>query len=193
MAQVLDRFETVCREHPGPFSRKMNALAAIVPAAMPGAPLLREALRELALNREQASDHGVLSCMTESGPPRPEQDPLDEFVATSDLAALGNLKYVTVTRGSEREGEADSVRVMTLFTEGNFRLDALAPPEVGDAPGTDSQFAPRPPGSARVFSAEAVDAPYNVRVYETAAIAGRCAPLLRKHADRLRSGADDRQ
>jgi hypothetical protein len=47
-------------------------------------------------------------------------------------------------------------------------LDALAPPEVGDAPGTDSKLAPRPPGSARLFSAEAVDAPYAVRVYETA-------------------------
>src|SRR3954464_6646849 len=69
VAGVLDRFEAVCREHPGPFSRRMNALAERVPEVLPGAPLVREAMRELALNREQASDHGELSCMTQSGPP----------------------------------------------------------------------------------------------------------------------------
>jgi hypothetical protein len=116
VGEVLDRFEAVCRAHPGPFSRKMNTLAAMVPEALPGAPLVREAMRELALNRVQGSDHGMLSCMTQSGPPRPERNPFDEFMDTSDLAALGDLKYVTVTQGSAREGEQDSVRVLTLFT-----------------------------------------------------------------------------
>lgn len=166
VSQVLDRFEAVCQKNPGPFARKMLAVSRIVPERLPGAALLREALSELALSRDQTSERGAILCLTQNGVPR-DDDALEQFMATSDLGALGDLKYVTVTRGSAKK-ERNSARVVTLWTEGHFVLDALAPPEHGDAPGSDSKLAPRPPGSVRTFSAEAVDAPYGVRLYETA-------------------------
>jgi hypothetical protein len=77
------------------------------------------------------------------------------------------LRYVVASRGDAALHEQNLTRVISLWTEGSFRLERLIPPAIGDAAGTDSAVLPRPPRSVRVFSAEAQGVPYSVRVYET--------------------------
>lgn len=84
-----------------------------------------------------------------------------------DLGTLGDLRFVTVSRGGAELGESHVTKVVSLWTDGTFRLSSLEPPLRGDAPSSDSTLVPRPPNSTRLFTAEAADAPYAVRIDET--------------------------
>ena len=162
--QVLDRVEENCRKNPGAFARTMQALAREVPAEVPGREHIQRAFETAALSREESDGQGAVLCFTSNG--SPQRSSVLEW-EDGDLGALGNLRYVVAAPGSEKIGEQHSTRVISLWTEGSFRLEHLAPPAVGDAPGSDSTVVPRPPRSTRVFTAEAVGAAYAVRLYET--------------------------
>ena len=163
VASVLDRIEKNCREHPGPLPLRLRELAERVPGDLPGAQRLRRLIDTAALSREESDGHGAVLCFTSHNAAAPMN--LDS--ETSDLAAFGNLRYVVATQGSAETKDAGSTQIISLWTEGSFRLHNLEPPLLGDTPGSDSLALPRPPHSTRVFSAEAVGAPYAVRLYET--------------------------
>jgi hypothetical protein len=165
--KALDRVEENCKTNPGPFAADVEDIVHKIPATMPGAEQIQRLLRMAALTRDEAADHGTVMCLTGSEGARPKGLSADAFAQTRDLGALGNLRYVTASQGSVEEGEQDVTKVFAVWTEGHFRLDRLEPPVVGDAPGSDSVFVPRPPESVRIFSAEAVESPYSVRIYET--------------------------
>lgn len=162
---VMDRFQQHCEAHPGPFAAKMRALAGQIKVAAPLAGLLQQA----ALMRDETEERGTLFCFTGLESQPAQQPMVEHFAATRDLGALGNLRYVIASRGSAAENELGLTKVVALWTEGSFKLDNLTPPALGDAPGSDSTFLPRPPDSARIFTAEVIGAPYSVRIYETSA------------------------
>jgi hypothetical protein len=137
-----------------------------VPKMLASAPLVKDLLLQLALARQDGETEGSLLCFTGDVPQEPH-DFVERFEKNSDLAELGRLRYVLVNREGDPEKERDLTRVTALWTEDSFQLESLEPPLFGDAPGSDLAFAPRPPGSTRIFSAEAVGSAYSVRVYET--------------------------
>lgn len=168
--QVLDRVQAQCEKSPGPLAQQSLALLKTLPKSLPGSTALSEVMSKLVVTRQESDNQGAVLCFTGDGSPA---DPAfaENFARTRDLGALGKLRYVMAGQGSAAQQEQHTTRVISLWTEGQFRLESLAPPDSGDAPGTDSAFMPRPPHSARVFSAEAVGAPYAVRIYETGAAA----------------------
>jgi hypothetical protein len=163
---VLGRVEQHCREHPGPLAVKLSSLASQLPENLVGASELRKMLETAALAREEHDGQGAVLCFTGSDATRAAV-PENFENPGSDLGELGNLRYVIASRGEAANGEAHLTKVVSLWTEGSFRLDSLSPPPFGDAPGTDSSVLPRPPESTRLLSAEAKGASYAVRIYET--------------------------
>jgi hypothetical protein len=164
--QVLDRVQAQCEKNPGPLARQSLALLKGLPESLPGSAALGKLMSELVVSRQESNGQGAVLCFSGDGSPA-DPEFADKFVETRDLNALGKLRYVTAGQGSAAQGEQHTTRVISLWTEGQFRLENLAPPDSGDAPGSDSALMPRPPRSARIFSAETVGAPYAVRVYET--------------------------
>lgn len=169
VAQVLDRVQAQCEKHPGPFAKRMLELAAGVPEKAPGSAELRALLSRAALLREQSAEQGALLCFTGEAT-EGVVDVSESFGNTRDLGALGRLRYVLVSRGDAARNEENLIRVVTLWTEDRFRLDAFESPAFGDAPGSDSKLIPRPPQGVRTFTAEAVGSAYSVRLYETDAL-----------------------
>jgi hypothetical protein len=167
VTRVLDRVQAQCEKQPGPLAQQSLALIAGLPKELPGADAAAELLSRLVVTRQEEGGQGAVLCFTGDGSP-PKPSFAEDFERTRDLAELGRLRYVMAGQGNAARGEQHQTRVISLWTEGQFRLDRLAPPEEGDAPGADSALIPRPPGAVRVFSAETVGASYAVRIYETA-------------------------
>jgi len=164
--QVLDRVQEQCEKHPGPLAQQSLALRERLPQGVPGSGAMSELLSRLAVTRQEADGQGAVLCFVgDDSPVRPSF--AEDFARTQDLGQLGRLRYVMAGQGDAARGEQHLTRVISLWTEGPFRLDRLAPPESGDAPGSDSALVPRPPGGTRTFSAETVGAAYAVRSYET--------------------------
>lgn len=164
--QVLDRVQAQCEKQPGPLAQQSLALIAALPKGLPGSDAAADLLSRLVVTRQEEAGQGAVLCFTGDGSPV-EPNFAEAFERTQDLAELGRLRYVMAGQGKAAQGEQHQTRVISLWTEGQFRLDRLAPPETGDAPGADSALIPRPPGSVRIFSAETLGAPYAVRIYET--------------------------
>lgn len=164
--QVLDRVQAQCEKQPGPLAQQSLALIRGLPKELPGSKAAAELLAGLAVTRQEDGGQGAVLCFTGDGAPL-KPSFAEDFARTHDLSELGRLRYVMAGRGNPAQGEQHLTRVISLWTDGQFRLDRLAPPDTGDAPGSDSALVPRPPGAVRIFSAEAVGAPYSVRVYET--------------------------
>jgi hypothetical protein len=170
VTQVLDRVQAQCEKSPGPLAQQSRSLLEGLPDSLPGSAAVKALMSKLVVTRQESDGQGAVLCFTGDGSP-PDPNFAENFAKTQDLGALGKLRYVMAGQGSVAQHESQSTRVISLWTEGQFRLESLAPPDSGDAPGTDSALMPRPPRSARIFSAETVGAPYAVRIYETDAAA----------------------
>lgn len=166
VTQVLDRVQAQCEKQPGPLAQQSLALMESLPRELPGSATAAELLSRLAVTRQESDGQGAVLCFVGDGSAL-KPSFAEDFERTQDLGELGRLRYVMAGRGDSARGEQHLTRVISLWTEGQFRLDRLAPPESGDAPGADSALIPRPPGGVRIFSAETVGAPYAVRIYET--------------------------
>jgi hypothetical protein len=171
VGRVLDRVQAQCEKSPGPLAQQSLALLKALPKSLPGSAAVSELMSKLVVTRQESDGQGAVLCFTGDGSP-PDPAFAENFAKTQDLGALGKLRYVMAGQGSAAQHEQHTTRVISLWTEGQFRLESLGPPDSGDAPGSDSALMPRPPNSARTFSAETVGAPYAVRIYETDAPAG---------------------
>ncbi|MBK8996641.1 MAG: hypothetical protein IPM35_12955 [Myxococcales bacterium] len=161
MGQVLDRFEALCKEE-GAVPRDLREVQGMLddPA------LAKQAERlNFGVLRQQSKDDGVLACAVKNpaNGQRRFWDGMAAFAESWDLADVGHLRYAYV-----RKLESGRTHVLTAWTDGSFKVDAMVPPTEGaDAPGADSPIVARPPSSVRYLSASAEGRPHAIRVYES--------------------------
>lgn len=157
--QVLDRFETACRENAGGLAEAFKDLPASIKAdqALAGS-------QGLGIVREDNSSEGIVACLSQHGKELESLAMrLREAVETGDLSKVGDLRYVYA-----KKTKNGRTHVITVWTEGPFRLNSIAPIDGGEAPGSDSANAPRPTEAVRLLSAEIDGAPHAVRIYDSA-------------------------
>ncbi len=82
------------------------------------------------------------------------------FSKSGDLSDIGQLRYAYF------EKTDSGTRVITMWTDDHFRLADLLPAQKQDAPGSDLDGVPRPPGSIRILSAMEEGMPARAVVYE---------------------------
>lgn len=160
---VLDRVEAVCKEE-GAMARDFREIDAL----MKDEELLTAAKKgNFGVLREVRDNEGFVACAVR-GPESKHKNVFEgmmKFAETSDLADIGQLRYVYA-----RKTQSGRTHVLTVWTDGSFKLDALTAPADGeDAPGSDPAGAPRPQKAVRYLSAAAEGAPHAVRVYESKA------------------------
>jgi hypothetical protein len=158
--ELLDRFETACREHAGGLDQMFESLPASIKTNLAGV----DGTAGVGIIRNQDGDEGMIACLA--------QAPLDgwesigvrteQFLDTGDLSKIGDLRYVYLKR------VANKTHVISVWTDGPFKLFNVAPVDGNEAPGSDSANAPRPLDAVRLLSAEVVGAPYAVRIYDSA-------------------------
>jgi len=157
VGEVLDRFEAHCKQSRALEAPEWNSL--VDSKAPPG---IKSGDRFGILRTDDAAaKDGVVLCFTRENGARNFLDALQEFSNTSDLHAFGNVRYVHAVREDGR------TLVQTVWTDGSFKLDAIAQPQGHDAPGTDLAGVPRPAHAVRIMTAEAVGTPYTARIYTT--------------------------
>jgi hypothetical protein len=157
--RVLDRFEALCRDD-GVLPHELSRLDALLKKELPP----RKSALELGILREDRGHDGMVACMVQ-GPSSRESlfQRFEQLVQSQDLADVGLLRYAYA-----RRTENGRTHVITAWTEGSFKLDALAPKTDGsDTPGSDPKGAIRPPQSVRLLTAQATGAPHAVRIYES--------------------------
>jgi hypothetical protein len=89
-------------------------------------------------------------------------DRIVAFTESGDLAEIGDARYI-IARRDEASGQT---HVLAMWTEGKFNIPEMFS-DSGDAPGSDSAVAPRPPDARRVLSAEMAQRSYAIRMYDT--------------------------
>jgi len=166
VGDVLERFEQNCREHSADLARELAAMPEANRALGTLPADLRDPSRWLS-SRQLAKDGkaGQVACIARrdsGGGIKGLVDRVARFATTGDLAEIGDARYV-VARRDEPSGQT---HVLAMWTEGSFNIPAMFPDQ-GDAPGSDSRYAPRPPDARRVLSAELDAQPYALRMYDT--------------------------
>ena len=157
-AQVLDRFEAVCRAHP---QFMVRALADIPAALLQKAKVHPDEIWRLGVLRKEAGDEGVLVCFADDRASSMQElmSRLRAFGRTKDLAEFGRFHYVYAKRTPNH-----TTHVRALWTEGELKRDRMFP-RSGDAAGFDSSLLPRPPDSKRILSVTSLQVPYGVHAY----------------------------
>ena len=159
---VLGRFETLCKDNagsmPSMFAQLPENLREQFEHNLPGS-------RGLGVIRQDAESEGYVACLAQ----KPGDDwttmasRLQAFGDTGDLSKVGNLRYVY----AKRRAGASSTHVVTVWTEGPFKIGNIAPDDGREPPGSDPENAPRPVDAVRLLSAEIEGAPYAVRMYDS--------------------------
>lgn len=163
--EVMERFAQHCA---GENTQAPDGvLATVQPTSKRGSndgvfARLLDAFGQLGVLRSERDGEGQLACFARTreraGLEKLAQD-VRAFVQDGDFARLGDLRYVTARR--QQNGQT---HVLVVWSEGPLRLGALFP-EHGDAPGSDMQDVPRPPGSKRQFCALGFGHAYGMRQY----------------------------
>jgi hypothetical protein len=162
--EVLDRYESLCREHPQFLARAIadvpQEMQRKVEATVPGATWRR--LTDLTTVRREVGDEGMLVCFTDDRPAGLGDlaGRVRALEQTGDLAELGRVHYVVVKRTPR------GTHVRTIWNEGPLPVAKMFPSK-GDAPGFDSDLVPRPPNARRTLSATSTEVPFSVHAYES--------------------------
>jgi hypothetical protein len=141
---LLDAFHARCKQVGGGFGRQLARLRPQLDALSPSKRAAFDAV--LRADGERA---GHLACLDLGGAPidaRELQRRVQAFLATGDLAKVGELRLVWATR------DRDRTRYIALWSEGSLPLLAMFPAHE-DAPGLDAPELPRPSGTRRLLSA----------------------------------------
>ncbi|AKT36526.1 hypothetical protein [Chondromyces crocatus] len=160
---VLDRVAARCDETPLELA---EALPGLPEETRKELTELQRARASVGVIRHSNGKRGMVACFM-----RPEGSTgmgarvsaLNAFVASGDLSAFGNLRYVFAERTEE-----GGTHVVTAWTDGKFNLFDMVP-EGADTPGSDLPGVPRPMRSVRVLTATAEGVAYSVRIYDAAA------------------------
>lgn len=161
MEKVLDRFETLCREE-GVLVHEFDRLDKVLKEKLPE----RKTAFDLGILREESDRDGMVACMVQDASSNQSAlESFSRFVDSQDLKDVGLLRYAYA-----KKTESGRTHVITAWTDGSFKLSALAPSADGtDTPGTDPSGAIRPPDSVRLLTAAVEGAPHAVRIYESKA------------------------
>jgi hypothetical protein len=162
--EVLNRFEGVCRED-GTIPRDLREVKGL----LDNKEFVERAKKgNFGILRQQTKDDGVIACAVKNpqNGQRPTWESLGKFAESWDLADVGFLRYAYAQRT-----ESGNTLVLTAWTDGSFKVDAMTPADGADAPGSDSPNVPRPPSSVRFLSAAAEGRPHGVRIYQSQASA----------------------
>jgi hypothetical protein len=162
LTEILDRYESVCRDNPGIVAEAWKGLPEKV---INGTGKNSGLVAKLGVIRKENPGEGMVVCLARSDvESESSKVAFQKFLKSGELSFIGKLRYVYVA------GPSPSGRytVTTLWTENNFNINQIMPPEDdSDAPGTDSPTVGRPPSGKRVFSASITGAPYAIRMYES--------------------------
>ncbi len=166
LATTLRHLQDQCKKWVAPALSGVGKLPATV-AGLEVAPQLRDPVA-WAVSREDAPDEatGQVACIAPSEQHTEVTEVLGRiarFAETGDLGEVGSARYFLARRVTEGR-----THVLSIWTEGSFDMLGMFPAE-GDAPGSDSDLAPRPPTARRVFSAVVPGRPYAARVYASRA------------------------
>jgi hypothetical protein len=158
---VLDRVEKLCREGSRDLDDVVrdpeNKLSAELRTSLQGMGPMA-----LGIMRRDAGTEGVVGCLARptNGGVAALSERLATFAKSHDLGDVGHLRYVYA-----RQVKPGLTHVVTVWSEGQLRLDKLFPP-TGEPAGSDPPGMPRVPGSTRLLSAEVDGAPYGIRIYD---------------------------
>jgi hypothetical protein len=159
--EVLDRYESYCRKSPSSLGEAMQDIPKVVADSM---PLKAHDPERAAVIRQTDKGRGLVACFVSPAGSAHGAAHLGEalktFGETGDLSKLGHFRYVFA------EQRRRHTRVVTLWSDGPLIPGAMFPRE-GDAPGTDAQFAVRPPSSLRTLSVSIDGFAAGVHAYET--------------------------
>jgi hypothetical protein len=159
MQEILDKFEQTCRENPGVMAQDWKNIPNDTIKTKDG-----DLVAKLGVVRKQTEHEGMVGCLAKSDGMSPSlTEAWKNFIKTGELGYVGKLRYAFV-KGPSQSGRYS---VTTLWTENSFNLMNIMPPESGDAPGSDSPTAGRPPNGKRFLTAEIVGTPYALRIYES--------------------------
>lgn len=159
---VLDRFTEHCRAHSGAIGDLWSDVAR--EHKLPDAEA-RSLVSDLSIVRDEEDGEGIVLCLAKNGDLKPA-DALKAFADTGDLGALGKLRYAF----AKPDGQGRT-HVMTVWTEGRFRVDQVLSEAEGRIP-EDTSIIPRPPESRFIFDARIQETAYAVRVYRSAKSVG---------------------
>jgi hypothetical protein len=161
VSNVLDRVEDACLRNPGMLGQALREVPDDVLAKVKADKELPRSARN-AIVRDEGGDGGMVICFVGAKPTslRELGARLDHFLQTLELYELGDFRYVYAVR------KGDKTRVTTLWTTGSVNLKRMFPDE-GDAAGSDSSLAPRPPNARRTFTATAAGQASGMRIYES--------------------------
>jgi hypothetical protein len=162
--EFLDRFEQHCEERSAGFEEDFRL---IPPEKLRLLPEEWRRPQSLGVMRKEAGDkEGVLSCIVHPEGAKGVRDLITRigaFMETGDASQIGHLRFVFAKKNEERGG----CDVVTVWNDGPFNIDQILATD-GDAPGRDTEGAPRPPGTRRVMSAEVEGVSHAYRAYESA-------------------------
>jgi hypothetical protein len=162
--QAVQRVEQYCHEHSGGLNDALGKL----PEVIEGRPVpadMRDPASWLTLRTDpQNQELPQVLCFarSERGSIQDFAARLARFAADGDVAHLGDMRYAIA-----RRMQGGQTQVLAIWSQGSLDLASMFPAS-GDAPGSDSEAAPRPPGARRLMSAALDGRPYGVRMYETA-------------------------
>ena len=175
VSEVLDRIETACRQHAGDLGKTLplDDKASGDQDKDPGIGVIRE----------DGSQEGWVGCLWQEDSASWTNLPskLRKFTQTGDLSDLGDLRYVYA-----KQSDTGKTHVISVWTDGPFHIvQAFAPPDGSDTPGSDSRHVPRPTNAQRLLTAQVEGAPYAVRIYDADAPDTRLLAMYDKSMPKL--------
>jgi hypothetical protein len=170
VGEVLDRFAAKCAEKNGQIGRAWADEAALAGRTLSGLSGVDEASGVLdGVLRQEVDGAGYVVCF--EAPDGSTLAPselvarFERFIQSGDVADVGHLRYVRVTRAQSR---ADHSFFVAVWTEGALPIYEMFP-EHGDAPGRDPIGLTRPSDARRILSSEQPGRDVLVTMYQSAA------------------------
>ena len=155
-AAILDRYESYCQKNSAQPTDSWRDLASKTDASVD------KSFMSTGVLRGGTKQEGTVLCFTKSESSKPTvAEAFRSFGETGELGAFGSLRYVYV-----KQGENGRASVLTAWTDDKFSIKNLVPEEGKDSGGLEFPNIPRPPANTRVLSAQIVDSPYGVNVYQ---------------------------
>jgi hypothetical protein len=168
VSEVLDRFAAKCIAKNGQIGRAWADEATKAGRTLSGLSGVDEASGILeGILRKEVDGAGYVVCFEapdgSSLTPSELVERVTRFTQTGDIADVGHMRYVRVTRA---QSHADRSFFVAVWTEGALPIYEMFP-EHGDAPGRDPIGIARPRDARRILSSEQAGREVLVTMYQS--------------------------